>query len=684
MVIFEVKSTTMKNIAFLTLLLMIIPLYSCKQNNGQETKAEVITEAAINSIVDTISKRNPNLDSPERLRTGVRQAAMQWKIEYGDSDVFKNFCIENYAETPEKRRALFDRLSVALEALWGGFNKISVELKKPMHLVGDTLAHIDYILGAYDPSSHLSEDFYDNKIAYLTILNFPFYTLEEKEKNAGQWTRLDWAYARMGDIFIPKASAAVLQLVADAEMKGESYIADYNIMMGHLVNNEGKKMFPADMKLLSHWNLRDELKSNYAPGAENFEKQKMIYRVMLDIVEQTIPLEVINNPEYDWNPYTNIVYKDGKEAKANPEGTRRYEMLLGQFRAQQAVDKYATAYPNALLRAFDQSMQIKQEDIENMFIEYISSPKVKKIAGMIKERLGRPLEPFDIWYDGFKTRSAINEDELTQKTQRLYPNAEAYDKAIPSMLMKLGFPQEKAASLGNAIVVEPARGSGHAWGAMSRDDYARLRTRLSPKGMDYKGFNIAVHEMGHNVEQTISMRDVDFYIMNGVPNTAFTEANAFVFQKRDLQLLGYGKTNEAQAKMNELDIFWGAYEIMGVALVDINVWKWMYAHPECTAEQLKDAVIAAAKDVWNKYYEPVLGGKDSPILAIYSHMINSPLYLANYPLGHIIEYQLEQFYKGKNLAKEIMRIYSLGNLAPQEWMVQAVGERISTKAMLRE
>jgi len=684
MVIFEVKSTTMKNIAFLTLLLMIIPVYSCKQNSGQETKAEVITEAAINSIVDTISKRNQTLDSPERLRTGVRQAAMQWKIEYGDSDVFKNFCIENYAGTPEKRRVLFDRLSVALEALWGGFNKISVELKKPMHLVGDTLAHIDYILGAYDPSSHLSEDFYDNKIAYLTILNFPFYTLEEKEKNAGQWTRLDWAYARMGDIFIPKASAAVLQLMADAEMKGESYIADYNIMMGHLVNNEGKKMFPADMKLLSHWNLRDELKSNYAPVADNFEKQKMIYKVMLDIVEQTIPLEVINNPEYDWNPYTNVVYKDGKEINANPEGTRRYEMLLAQFRAQQAVDKYATAYPTALLRAFDQSMQIKQEDIENMFIEYISSPKVKKIAGMIKERLGRPLEPFDIWYDGFKTRSAINEDELTQKTQRLYPTAEAYDKAIPSMLVKLGFPQEKAASLGNAIVVEPARGSGHAWGAMSRDDYARLRTRLSPKGMDYKGFNIAVHEMGHNVEQTISMRDVDFYIMHGVPNTAFTEANAFVFQKRDLQLLGYGKTNDAQAKMSELDIFWGAYEIMGVALVDINVWKWMYANPECTAEQLKDAVIAAAKDVWNKYYEPVLGGKDSPILAIYSHMINSPLYLANYPLGHIIEYQLEQFYKGKNLANEIMRIYSLGNLVPQEWMVKAVGEKISTKAMLQE
>jgi len=684
MVILEAKSTTMKNIALLTLLLMVIPFSSCKDNTEKEKKADIITDTAINAIVDTIMKHNPTVESIEVLQAGVRQAALQWKIEYGDSDTFKSFCIDNFASTPYARRVLFDKLSVALEALWGGYNKMSVELKKPLHLVGDTLTQIDYILGAYDASSHLTEDFYNNKIAYLTILNFPFYSLEEKERHAGDWTRLDWAYARMGDIFIPRAPAAVLQLVADAEMKGENYIAGYNIMMGHLITESGKKMFPADMKLLCHWNLRDELKSNYASRPDNFEKQKMIYKVMLDIVEQTIPEEVIDNPEYDWNPYTNVVKKDGKEIKATPEETGRYEMLLEQFKAQQAMDKYTTAYPTALKRAFNQSMQIKEEDIEAMFIEYISSPKVKKVARMISDRLGRPLEPFDIWYDGFKSRSSISEDKLTEKTKRLFPDVAAYDNAIPSMLVKLGFPADKAASLGEAIVVEAARGSGHAWGGMSKDDYARLRTRLSPGGMDYKGFNIAVHEMGHNVEQTISMRDVDYYMMNGVPNTAFTEANAFVFQKRDLQLLGYGKADEAQARMNELDIFWGAYEIMGVALVDVNVWKWMYANPDCNALQLKEAVLKISSDIWNKYYEPVLGGKDSPILAIYSHMINSPLYLANYPLGHIIEYQLEQYYRGKNLAKEIIRIYALGNLVPQEWMVKAVGEKISTKAMLQE
>ncbi|MCK7534346.1 MAG: hypothetical protein MZV63_26680 [Marinilabiliales bacterium] len=67
---------------------------------------------------------------------------------------------------------------------------------------------------------------------------------------------------------------------------------------------------------------------------------------------------------------------------------------------------------------------------------------------------------------------------------------------------------------------------------------------------------------------------------------------------------------------------------MGVALVDMYVWKWLYAHPEATATELKDQVILIAKDVWNKYYAPVFGIKDQPILAIYSHMIDYPLYLS--------------------------------------------------------
>ncbi|HPS95124.1 MAG TPA: hypothetical protein PK115_00890 [Bacteroidales bacterium] len=676
----------MKKSFFLSIAVVLMGLLSCDNpaKTTNENDMSNIGEKVVKATIGKIKESCPGLASPELMEAGVAQAARQWKAEFGSEEDFTTFCIGNYASTPEKKKALFDKLSIAFESIWGEYNRMNVELKKPLHLDGDTLAPVDYIFGAYDPSGHLTEDLYSNKIAFITILNFPFFTLEEKDSLGSGWSRQDWAYARMGDIFTPKAPAAVKQLVADAEMRAESYIAEYNIMMGHLVNDKGEKLFPADMKLLTHWNLRDELKSNYAPVPNNIEKQKMIYKVMLHIVEQTIPQQVINNPEYDWNPYSNMITKGGAAVDVKQEGDKRYAVLLDLFKAQKAMDVYSFAYPTAIKRAFDGGMQVKQEDIENMFIEYISSPKVKKIAEMIKTRLGRPLEPYDIWYDGFKSRSSISEDLLTAKTKALYPTAEAFDKDIPNMLVKFGFPAAKAAQLGEAIVVEAARGSGHAMGAMSRNDVARLRTRLSKGGMDYKGFNIAVHEMGHNVEQTISMRDVDYYILNGVPNTAFTEANAFVFQKRDLTLLGYKKADAEQAKMTELDIFWGAYEIMGVALVDMNVWKWMYANPEATPAQLKEAVISIAKDVWNKYYEPVLGGKDTPILAIYSHMINAPLYLANYPFGHIIEYQLEKYYAGKDWAKEVMRIYALGNLTPQQWMMDATGEKISTKPMLEE
>ncbi len=109
--------------------------------------------------------------------------------------------------------------------------------------------------------------------------------------------------------------------------------------------------------------------------------------------------------------------------------------------------------------------------------------------------------------------------------------------------------------------------------------------------MDYKGYNIAVHELGHNVEQTFSLNEVPYNALEGVPNTAFTEALAFVFQARDLELLGLAKPDATSEALAVLDDFWGAFEIGGVALVDMRVWRWMYAHPEATPAELREATL---------------------------------------------------------------------------------------------
>jgi hypothetical protein len=483
-------------------------------------------------------------------------------------------------------------------------------------------------------------------------------------------------------MFTSRVPANLSQKLAEALAKSDMYISEYNIMMDKLVDASGKTHFTEGLKLISHWGIRDELKSNYGKP-DGLPKQQMIYMVMKRIIDQSIPGQVINNAGYQWNPLDNKVLKDGREVTATPEPDRRYEMLLNNFKAYKATDAYFPALPTYIHRAFELNMEIPEKDVEILFTSLMTSPEIRQVAELISKRLGRKLEPFDIWYDGFKARSSMNEDNLTAKTQALYPCPTAFENDIPNILQKLGWDKERAGYLASKIQVDPARGSGHAAGAAMKGDKARLRTRITDKGMNYKGYNIAVHEFGHNVEQTIDLYDIDYYMLQGVPNTSFTEALAFLFQKRDLELLGMKDNNPDKEHMAALDAIWMSYEIMGVSLLDMKVWHWLYEHPDATPAQLKESVISLAKEVWNNYYAPVFGSKDEPILAIYSHMIDNPLYLPNYPLGHVIDFQIDGYLKGKNFASEVDRIYKTGRLTPQAWMKAAVGNEISIQPMLK-
>jgi hypothetical protein len=524
---------------------------------------------------------------------------------------------------------------------------------------------------------------YSNRIAFVIALNFPYFTLAEKEALGPAWNREEWAMARLGNMFVSRVPAELNQALAAAKGNSEMYIARYNICMGHLRTDDNRTLFPADMVLLSHWNLRDELKACYADKEKGKEKQEMIYKVMERIVRQEIPELVVNNPAYEWDPFSNKVTKGDISTEAAAEPDTRYSHIINNFRAMKSLDPYFPEMNTAILRKFSWEMEIAQEEVEELFGSYLSSPLLGQLGGLIKKRLGRDLRPFDIWYDGFKTRSSIPENLLTSKTSAIYPDPEAFKAGMPAMLKKFGWSDERAEYLTGKIVVDPARGSGHAWGAAMRGAVSHLRTRISEKGMDYKGYNIAVHEFGHNVEQTISLYDMDHYMMAGVPNTGFTEALAFIFQSRDLMLLGMKDDNPEKEKLQVLDAAWSLMEIMGVGMTEMKIWKWLYDNPDSDAAQLKEKALEIAAEVWNKYFAPVLGVKDSPVLAIYSHMIDSPLYLPNYSYGQIIEFQIEEYLKGKDFSSEVDRMYKQGTLTPQQWMKGAVGERISVQPVLK-
>ena len=652
-------------------------------------------------IADTVAALEEELvaahgeEQRARAQKGLDQVASFWREQDGGQEAFEAFVRRNFAGDAESVDVMFSRFEKLLEQLDGHSLEILLAFREQSDLDLGPIQPFDEIFAAYDPSAHVMDDFFENKLAFVVLLNFPLSSLSQRLDEGESWTRQQWATARLADRFAKRVPASVQQAVSAAGAVADQYIAEYNIWMHHLITDDGERLFPAGMKLLSHWNLRDEIKSNYSSNdSTGLAKQRMIQKVMERIVDQTIPEIVVNNPHVDWNPYANGVSlaavadvaeppPAGLVVSNAPEPDTRYEVLLGTYQAARQVDPFSPTAPTHIDRSFNESRQIPEERVVAMLEAVLSSPLLKRTGELIETRLGRPMEPFDIWYNGFRPRGTYSAAELDAITRKRYPTARAYEEDMPNLLVGLGFEEARAAELAANIVVEPARGSGHGWGASMRDAKSHLRTRVGPDGMDYKGFNIAVHEMGHNVEQTISLNDIDHYLLNGVPNTAFTEALAFVFQKRDLQLLGLSPPDEKDQALQVLNDYWGAAEIAAVGLVDIKVWHWMYDNPDATPSELKAATLGIAKNVWNRYYAPVFGIKDVTLLGIYSHMIHSLLYLPDYSIGHMIAHQIEeQVEKSGDLGAEFERMCLAGRITPDLWMKNATGNPVGPDALL--
>lgn len=616
-----------------------------------------------------------------RIKKGVQQVAFFWREEDGTPEEFRQFCLDNYISDDDRRYEIFIRISEYMEVLNGNFNEMQRDLQKGLDLENGEILSVDEMFGEYDPTAHLNDDFFKNKIAFYIILNFPTYTLDEKSNYGSQWNRKEFAYARMGDKFVSRVPAELLQNTSKKNVEANAYISQYYINMGNLVNNTGAHLFPSDLRLISHWGLRDELKMNYN-GEDGFARQQMIYEVMKRIIYQEIPEVIINNDTYTWNPVKNTVYDGTSEITVTPEPDTRYRYLLESFHAEQALDPYYPHNPTYISRNFDMSLEIPQEEVEQTFTEFLSSPAIKEVAQLIEDRLHRPLKPYDIWYDGFNPRDNYAERDLDMLVREKYPNRTSFSSDLPDILLQLGFSPERAKEIASHITVDACRGGGHAVASEMKGYNVHLRTRIGSDGMNYQGFNVGMHELGHSVEMTLSLNNMDYYMLRGVPDTAITEALAFSFQNRDMEILGLTDDTVESEDNETLSRFWICYELMGVSLVDMRTWEWLYAHPDATPAELKEQVISIAKDVWNQYYAPVFGSEDEPILAIYSHMITNPLYLPNYSYGFLVDYQLEKYRADKPFADEVERMYTLGRLTPEIWMNQAVGSNISSEPLI--
>lgn len=665
----------MKKISVLTLALALAAALAA------QAPARFIDDATAQKVKTELQQK---FGAAEKFRVerGVEQVAGLWVESDGNGEAFAAFCEENFVAAGAPQQALFKKLEFYSEVIGGHFGEMSMDKDQPVDLDWGEITPLDMAMNGFDPAAHVSDDMFQNRTAFISLLNFPIYTLAEKIALGAEWDRRQWAYARTAGSNTTRLPAAVNQEISTRMAAAGRYISDYNIFMGHILGPDNRPLFPVDMKLICHWGLRDEIKASYAdPGA--LVKQHAIYRVMERVIRQEIPQVMVNSGRLQWNPFSNTVFDQGQPVETRPEPDTRYKTFLDTFQAMRLIDPYSPLYPDHIRRSFEVGREIPEREVEAMFRELLTAPQVKKVADLIRRRLGRKLQPFDIWYPGLRTGAALPEEDLDKIIRERYPDAVAFEKDLPNILSRLGFSPERAVYIAARVQVDPARGSGHNAQAQSRKFKSRLRTRVPADGMNYKGYNIALHEFGHAVENVLDLHLIDHFSLSGVPNGAVTEAFAFIFQERDLELLGVREPDPRQRQLKVLDTFWSAYEIMGVSLVDMRAWHWLYDHPQATPAQLKEAVIAIAKEVWNRYYAPVFGVRDQVILAIYSHMINYTLYLPHYALGNIIQFQLEDYLKDKVLGPEMERMCAAGNITPQEWMKNAVGTEISVKPLLK-
>ena len=391
-----------KLISSLSVFCISLSLFAVSPNltTSNTMKKNFYIDATLASIVAKSIIIEVGEPSRFHVERGVGQVAELWHKEDGTPEEFSAFCKTGFIADEVKLDTLFGKLQRNLEIISGYYHKIDLQLKEPVQLTGSEITPVDELFGGYDISSHLDEDLFANKIAFMAALNFPYYSLAEKTKLGKQWTRKQWAYARMGDRFTTRIPSDVLQNLSKVLASADSYISGYNICMGKLQNDKEEQLFPKDMKLISHWGLRDELKSNYADKKRGIEKQEMIYSVMKRIIDQSIPAVAIDNDKYTWNPVTNVLSADGKPLAVKPENNKRYEVLLKNFKANKALDAYTPQLPNALVRNFEGGVEILQLDVETLFKGLLTSPEVKKVAALIQKRLGRKLRPYDIWYNG--------------------------------------------------------------------------------------------------------------------------------------------------------------------------------------------------------------------------------------------------------------------------------------------
>ena len=638
------------------------------------------TEPTLQKITSALVERHGE-EQRERIESGLGRCAALWQEQDGDEEAFQAFCTDHFIASEEDLERLVQRLETAIVQVRGHLYEMRRNLRRWADLRGDELANVDELLATFDPAPDLSEQLYTQKLAHLALLNLERPTLDAMLAEGEDWSNDEWARTRIARFFGARVPKQVSDKARALGFKASHWVSNFHVPVDTMVDAKGRRWFEEDRKLVAHWLIREELKGGY--NDENgIDKQRAMAWILARHIDGTIPRSVMDRTgTEDWDPASNTV---GGSDPGELVGLERYEHWMMQVEVARELDQHHPEHPTAIARKCELQREIPESDVERVLVELLSADVRRDLAGMMRDRLGRDLEAHDIYFDDlFESR---DNSELDAAVKARFKDEKAFEEKLPEVLRGLGFDEELAEFLGTRVRVEIAKGAGHAMRPMLRQYDAWLRTSRLKDQLGWDGFDTAMHELGHNLEQLCSCYFAPRTILEGVPNTACTEAFAFLYQSLAKRVLGIEDEAEAERSFHEntASTMLMACQIAGPSLMELRTWRWLYEHPDADAAALRDTVLRISGEVWSEFFEVDFGPDPYHILGAYQHMVAHPLYLPDYAIGQMISHQVRAHVRTRDVAEETKRICSIGCLTPAAWMKQAVGGAISPRPLIED
>jgi hypothetical protein len=663
-----------------TSLVIILLVAGCHQADPGIQQKSRISPEAISEVTASLLEKYGTSDQ-ERITRGIAQLAKNWWPEDGTEKDFVNFCKDNLMSGNELSEN-FRRICSNRESLNGHLAKIAFSFNESERFTDVEELKAD----PFYRSSFPSMNPYQDKLAQFIQLNFPYYPLEDRRKEARDWSRDKWAMVTLGNDYRYRADPGFKRAAAEESAAFSKYMAHYFLRMDHICLEDGTYPFPPGTLLHSHRGLRDDCKEEYTRSG-GYGRQKLIGKVIEHIVLGTVPKQFLTDTTTRWNPWTHTLTLSGPVGTAKPdtslEGPVRYAGFRSEFLNRSSEDPLYQPGSTVITRTFH-NQNSEPGEVEKMIRDLLGDPVIAEAGKIIEKQLGRPLEPFDIWYSGFQEQSAYPADRLDSITMARYPDPATFQQDLPAILEKMGFPQTEAIHIGNLITVRPVVSGGYTDAPVLKGDKVLMTTMFSPKGLDYKAYRVAMHELGHAVCMVYTADECDPFILADVPSGGITEGFAEFMAYKNIEGLGLKPADPAgKDHLLALASLWYLVDMGGQALTDIETWKWIYAHPKASATEVQQAVLKITADIWNQYFASVFGGiRDQHILSIYNHYITGSLYLFNYFIGNVVAFQLHDACKSGDMAGILKNACREGNTLPEIWMEKAVGRPVSIEPLM--